>query len=229
MIILVQTEIMLAQRLQAKPEPHEDPLLCGRLLQQEAAIFSQSPSTPPGCDVGYGEREFQRQLSASRLLLCFFWSCVSKFNGTLYSHCPCRTSKTLQYREIFWQNGSLLYGSDTAKQEFFMRLQLRLQSLHKHDFISNQLLFYCWLTQQHFNFSVSFSFNNVTFNWKCYTFMFKGNVQQWVRVRFSDVQIWRFNSKTRQSRNNLFKYKFHKGGFKKFKFSNAWNINYINI
>ena len=83
---------MLAQRLQAKPEPHEDPLLCGRLLQQEAAIFSQSPSTPPGCDVGYGEREFQRQLSAS-LLLCFFWSCVSKFNGTLYSHCPCRTSQ----------------------------------------------------------------------------------------------------------------------------------------
>ena len=67
---------------------------------------------------------------------------------------------TLRYREIFWQNGSLLYGSDTAKQEFFMRLQLRLQSLHKHDFISNQLLFYCWLTQQHFNFSVSFSFNN---------------------------------------------------------------------
>ena len=51
-----------------------------------------------------------------------------------------------------------IYGSDTAKQEFFMRLQLRLQSLHKHDFISNQLLFYCWLTQQHFNFSVSFSF-----------------------------------------------------------------------
>ena len=69
---------------------------------------------------------------------------------------------TLQYREIFWQNGSLLYGSDTAKQEFFMRLQLRLQSLHKHDFISNQLLFYCWLTQ-HFNFSVSFSFNTL---WK---------------------------------------------------------------
>ena len=68
---------------------------------------------------------------------------------------------TLQYREIFWQNGSLLYGSDTAKQEFFMRLQLRLQSLHKHDFISNQLLFYCWLTQQHFNFSVFFSFNYV--------------------------------------------------------------------
>ena len=39
---------MLAQRLQAKPEPHEDPLLCGRLLQQEAAIFSQSPSTTAG-------------------------------------------------------------------------------------------------------------------------------------------------------------------------------------
>ena len=71
---------MLAQRLQAKPEPHEDPLLCGRLFQQEAAIFSQSPSTPPGCDVGYGERKFQWQLSASRLLLSFFWSCVSKFN-----------------------------------------------------------------------------------------------------------------------------------------------------
>ena len=72
---------------------------------------------------------------------------------------------TLQYREIFWQNGSLLYGSDTAKQEFFMRLQLRLQSLHKHDFISNQLLFYCWLTQQHFNFSVSFSFTLATYKY----------------------------------------------------------------
>ena len=163
---------MLAQRLQAKPEPHKDPLLCGRLLQQEAAIFSQSPSTPPGCDVGYGEWEFQRQLSASRLLLCFFWSCVSKFNGTLYSHCPCRTSQPCSIEKIFWQNGSLLYGSDTAKQEFFMRLQLRLQSLHKHDFISNQLLFYCWLTQQHFNFSVSFSFNKSNLS--------KGNVQIYI-------------------------------------------------
>ena len=66
---------------------------------------------------------------------------------------------TLQYRGIFWQNGSLLYGSDTAKQEFFMRLQLRLQSLHKHDF-SYQIncCFIVELTQQHFNFSVSFSF-----------------------------------------------------------------------
>ena len=76
---------------------------------------------------------------------------------------------TLQYQEIFGQNGSLLYGSDTAKHEFFMRLQLRLQSLHKHDFISNQLLFYCWLTQQHFNFSVSFSFNlNAYTEMNCY-------------------------------------------------------------
>ena len=41
---------MPAQRPQAKPEPHEDPLLCGRLLQQEAAIFSQSPS---GADPGF--------------------------------------------------------------------------------------------------------------------------------------------------------------------------------
>ena len=151
---------MLAQRLQAKPEPHEDPLLCGRLLQ-EAAIFSQSPSTPPGCDVGYGEREFQRQLSASRLPLFFFWSCVSKFNGTLYSHCPCRTSQPCSIEKYFDKMAALLYGSDTAKQEFFMQLQLRLQSLHKHDFISNQLLFYCWLIQQRFNFSVSFSFNDL--------------------------------------------------------------------
>ena len=149
---------MLAQRLQAKPEPHEDPLLGGRLLQQEAAIFSQSPSTPPGCDVGYGEQEFQRQLSASRLLLCFLliMRIEIQWNSLFPLSMPYVT--TLQYREIFWQNGSLLYGSDTAKQEFFMRLQLRLQSLHKHDFISNQLLFYCWLIQQHFNFSVSFSF-----------------------------------------------------------------------
>ena len=146
---------MLAQWLQAKPEPHEDPLLCGRLFQQEAAIFSQSPSTPPGCDVGYGEREFQRQLSASRLLLFLLIMRIKIQWNSLFPF------TTLQYREIFWQNGSLLYGSDTAKQEFFMRLQLRLQSLHKHDFISNQLLFYCWLTQQHFNFNVSFSFNEL--------------------------------------------------------------------
>ena len=62
---------MLAQRLQAKPEPHEDPLLCGRLLQQEATIFSQSPSTPPGCDVGYGERDFKDNC---QLVVCY---CVS--------------------------------------------------------------------------------------------------------------------------------------------------------
>ena len=151
---------MLAQRLQAKPEPHEDALLCGRLLQQEAAIFSQSPSTPPGCDVGYGEREFQRQLSASRLLLFLLIMRIEiQWNSLFPLSMPYVT--ILQYREIFWQNGSLLYGSDTAKQEFFVRLQLRLQLLHKHDFISHQLLFYCWLTQQHFNFSVSFSFNHI--------------------------------------------------------------------
>ena len=140
---------MLAQRLQAKPEPPEDPLLCGRLLQQEAAIFSQkSPSTPPGCDVGYGEREFQRQLSASRLLLCFFWSCVSKFNGTLYSHCPCRTSQPCSIEKYF----------DKMAASYMARIpQSRSSSCGSN--MSNQLLFYCWLTQQHFNFSVSFSFN----------------------------------------------------------------------
>ena len=110
-LILVQKSF-LHNDCKPKPEPHEDPLLCSRLLQQEAAIFSQSPSTPPGCDVGYGEREFQRQLSASRLLLCFFWSCVSKFNGTLYFPLSMPYVTTLQYREIFWQN--VLYGSDTA-------------------------------------------------------------------------------------------------------------------
>ena len=142
---------MLAQRLQAKPEPHEDPLpclLCGRLLQQEAAIFSQSPSTPPGCDVGYGEREFQRQLSASRLLLCFFWSCVSTFNGTLYAvrhklSQPCSIEKyfdkmAASYMARIPQSSSC--GSNSAYS----------RCTYKHDFISNQLLFYCWLTQQHF-------------------------------------------------------------------------------
>ena len=34
---------------------------------------------------------------------------------------PCVT--TWQYREIFWQNGSLLYGSDTAKLEFIHSLR----------------------------------------------------------------------------------------------------------
>ena len=140
-------------------------------------FLTWSPSTPLGCDVGYGEWEFQRQLSASRLLLCFSWSCVSKFNGTLYSHCPCRTSQppnsvlefcghnpavqTLQYKMAasymarIPQSRNSSCGSNSAY----------IQSLHKHDFISNQLLFYCWLTQQHFNFSVSFSFNNTQCHW----------------------------------------------------------------
>ena len=96
---------MLAQRLQAKPEPHKDPLLCGRRLQQEAAIFSQSPSTPPGCDVGYGEREFQRQLSASRLLVFLLIMRIKiQWNSLFPLSMPYVT--TLQYREIFltkWQ------------------------------------------------------------------------------------------------------------------------------
>ena len=72
---------------------------------------------------------------------------------------PCRTSHTLSVsRNIF---GSRLYGSDTAR---IMRLQL--PTVVKHDFISNQLLFYCWLTQQALQ-SVSFSFNPVIcfFQW----------------------------------------------------------------
>ena len=136
------TEIMLAQRLQAKPEPHEDPLLCGRLLQQEAAIFSQSPSTPPGCDVGYGEREFQRQLSASRLLLCFFdhayRNSMELFIPIVHAirHNPAVSRNILtKWQPPIW----LGY----RKAGVLMQLQLRLQSLHKHDFISNQLLFYC--------------------------------------------------------------------------------------
>ena len=147
---------MLAQRLQAKPEPHEDPLLCGRLLQQEAAIFSQSPSTPPGCDVGYGEREFQRQLSASRLLLCFFWSCVSKFNETLYSHCPCHTSQPCSIEKYFDKMAASYMARILHKAGVLHAAPFPVYSrLHKHDFISNQFPFYCWLTQQHFNFSAS--------------------------------------------------------------------------
>ena len=88
---------MLAQRLQAKPETHEDPLLCGRLLQQEAAIFSQSPSTPPGCDVGYEEQEFQRQLSAIVFLLIM--RIEIQWNSLFPLSMPYVT--TLQYREIF--------------------------------------------------------------------------------------------------------------------------------
>ena len=42
-----------------------------RLLQQEAAIFSQSRSTPPSCDIGQGEQEFKRQLL---VVICY---CVS--------------------------------------------------------------------------------------------------------------------------------------------------------
>ena len=43
------------------------------------------------------------------------------------------------YEKYFDKMAASYMASDTAKQEFFMRLQLRLQSLHKHDFISNQL------------------------------------------------------------------------------------------
>ena len=133
---------MLAQRLQAKPEPHEDPLLCGRLLQQEAAIFSQSPSTPPDCDVGYGEREFQRQLSAIVFILIMR---ISKFNGTLYSHCPCRTSQPYSIQKYFDKMAASYHGSriPQTRSSSCGSNSAYIQSLHKHDFISNQLLFYC--------------------------------------------------------------------------------------
>ena len=84
-----------------KPEPHEDPLLCGRLLQQEAAIFSQSPSIPPGCDVGYGEREFQRQLSASQssaIVFLLIMRIEIQWTSLFPLSMPYVT--TLQYREI---------------------------------------------------------------------------------------------------------------------------------
>ena len=71
MIVLVQKSCLHndCKRNQSRTKI---PILCGRLLQQEAAIFSQSPSTPPGCDVGYGEREFQRHYC--QLVVCY---CVS--------------------------------------------------------------------------------------------------------------------------------------------------------
>ena len=152
---------MLAQRLQAKPEPHEDPLLCGRLHQQEAAIFSQSPSTPPGCDVGYGEREFQRQLSASRLLLCFFWSCVSKFHGTLIPivhavrHNPAVSRNILtKWQPPIWlgyRKAGVLHAAPTpptvvAQAWFYIKSIVVLLLIN--------------VPQQHFNFSVSFSFKH---------------------------------------------------------------------
>ena len=60
-----------------------------------------------------------------------------------------------------WQNGSLIIWAripQSRSSSCGSNSTYRL-SLHKHDFISNQLLFYGWFTQQHFNFSVSFSFN----------------------------------------------------------------------
>ena len=159
MIILVQKSCLHndCKRNQSRTKIPYYAVVCFK----EAAIFSQSPSTPPGCDVGYGEREFQRQLSASRLLLCFFWSCISIFNGTLYSHCPCRTSQPCSieiYFDIWQMAASYMARIPQSRRSSCGSNSAYIQSLHKHDFISNQLLFYCWLTQQHFNFSVSFSF-----------------------------------------------------------------------
>ena len=73
MIILVQKSC-LHNDMQAKPEPHKDPPTMRSSASTGGRHFlTISLDLPPGCDVGYGEREFQRQnLSASRLLLCFF-------------------------------------------------------------------------------------------------------------------------------------------------------------
>ena len=143
MIILVQKSCLHndCKRNQSRTKIPYYAVVC---FNRRPPFSHNLPRHRPGCDVGYGEREFQRQLSASRLLLCFFWSCVSKFNGTLYSHCPCRTSQPCSIEKYF-DKMAASYMARIPQSSSSCGFQLRLQSLHKHDFISNQLLFYCWL------------------------------------------------------------------------------------
>ena len=130
---------MLAQRLQASFPSSRTKIpyyvvVC--LATVEAAIFltvGNLSSTPlelrRRTKTGELKELSKNQLSASRLLLCFFWSCVCRdFSMELLygsSHCPwpwrhvssC-ISTSLKY--FSRQNGSLLYGSDTSwSRQFF--------------------------------------------------------------------------------------------------------------
>ena len=60
-------------------------LLCGHLLQQEVAIFRQGlPRHRRVASSGMQSGNYQRQLSASRLLLCFFRWCVNPITMELF-------------------------------------------------------------------------------------------------------------------------------------------------
>ena len=137
---------MLAQRLQAKPEPHEDPLLCGRLLQQDFCHFlTISLDNRRVATYFYSESgNFPKTiLSASRLLLCFFWSCASKFNGcSLFplSHAATSHYPAVSPRNILTKWQPPIWLGYRKAGVLHALLQLRLQSLHKHDFISNQIV-----------------------------------------------------------------------------------------
>ena len=124
-IIFVKSAMLHPQKIL----PNSDSWVTSSVNQESASIFGTKDygmSLPIDTTWLHNRVAFwfngisQTIVSNSRLLLCFFWSCVSKgFNGTLVGkhvnavcHQPCR------YREIsFVQNGSLLYGSDTAKQD----------------------------------------------------------------------------------------------------------------
>ena len=143
---------MLAQRLQAKTRAaRRSPTMRSSASTGGRHFLAISLDTA-GCDVGYGEREFQRQLSASRLLLCFFWSCVSKFNGTLYSRTsqPCSIDKyfdkmAASYMARIPQSRSSSCGSNSAYSRCTSMILYQINCC-----------FYCWLTQQHFNFQLVF-------------------------------------------------------------------------
>ena len=107
--------IMLAQRLQAKPEhARKSPTMRSSARQrgggEAASFFTYLPRHRRVCDVGYGEREFQSpKLSASPSAYCVSLDHdVSKFNPE-HLYFPLSmpyVTETLQYREIFltkWQ------------------------------------------------------------------------------------------------------------------------------
>ena len=141
MIILVQKSCLHndCKRNQSRTKIPYYAVVC---FNRRPPFSHNLPRHRRGCDVGYGEREFQRQLSASRLLLCFFWSCISKFNGTLYSHCPCRTSQPCSIEKYFDKMAASYMARIPQSRSSSCGSNSAYSRCTQHDFISNQLLFY---------------------------------------------------------------------------------------
>ena len=153
---------MLAQRLQAKPEPHEDPLLCGRLAASTGGRHFLTISLDTA---GLRRRVWESGnfKDNCQLVVCYCVSSDHAYRNSMelfipivhaVRHNPAGsrniwTKWQPSYMARIPQSRSSSCGSNSTYS--------RCTSMILYQII---LLFYCWLTQHHFNFSVSFSFKD---------------------------------------------------------------------